>query len=178
MVSKARQLASMSATSPVVNHGPFSDGFHAEDSLATHEAHELVMVASSKTGHDIFVAQTKVLGRPKEPGREVDGSISGGFHVEESLMTPGKADLVQNHSLVTVMSSICAHEVAVTQIEMMGQPMNSFIKVECPLSDGFRADEPPMTLARAGIVELGVQGGDEVCWVDFAKVAQGIETPH
>ena len=35
-----------------------------------------------------------------------------------------------------------------------------------------------MSLSRAGIAELGVQGGDERGWVDFARVAQGIETPH
>ena len=35
-----------------------------------------------------------------------------------------------------------------------------------------------MSLLRARIAELGVQGGDEGGWVDFAGVAQGIETLH
>nr|POF21294.1 hypothetical protein CFP56_53503 [Quercus suber] len=48
----------------------------------THEAHESVMVASSKTGHDISVAQTEVIGRPAKLAREVDSSVSGGFHMK------------------------------------------------------------------------------------------------
>lgn len=79
----------------------------------TREAHKSVMVASSKTGHDISVAQIEVMGRPAEPVREVDNSISSGFHTEESPMTPGKADTVLTHSLGMVMSSNCAHELCV-----------------------------------------------------------------
>ena len=83
----------------VVNRGPFSDGFHAGDSLATLDranlaTHKPVMAVSPKIGHDIVVAQTEVLGRPVEPAREVDGFVSGGFHAKKLLMTPGKADTV------------------------------------------------------------------------------------
>ncbi|KAK9992199.1 hypothetical protein SO802_027184 [Lithocarpus litseifolius] len=73
--------------------------------------------------------------------------------------------------------------------------------VDCPFSEGFCADEPPMTLGKAetesfkesmglflsnlflslwrvGIADLGVQDGDRSGWVDFASVTQGIDTPH
>ena len=163
----------------------------------THEAHEPVMTASSKTGHDISDTQTEMLGRPAELAREVDGSVSGGFNAEESPTTPGKADTMQTHSFFTAMNSVCVHEVAAPQAEAMGQPRNSFMEVECPLSEGFHAGEPPMTLgkaetesdrvsmglflfnlflslSRARIAELGVQGGDKGGWVDFVRVAQGI----
>ena len=85
------------------------------------------MVASSKTGHNISVAQTEVVGRPAEPAREVTSSVSDGFHAEELLMTPGKADIMQTHSLGTVMSSDCTREVAIPQTEAMGQLANSSI---------------------------------------------------
>ena len=140
-------------------------------------------------------------GRPAKPAREVDSSVSGGFHTEESPMTSGKADTVLTYSLVTVTSSDCAHEVSVPQIEAMGRLANSSMEVACPFSDGFRAGEPSMTLGkaktesyrasmglflsnfflsllRAGIADLGVQDGDEGGWVDFASVSQGIDTLH
>ena len=155
------------------------------------------MTASSKTGHDISDTQTEMLGRPAELAREVDGSVSGGFNAEESPTTPGKADTMQTHSFFTAMNSVCVHEVAAPQAEAMGQPGNSFMEVECPLSEGFHTGEPPMTLgkaetesdrvsmglflfnlflslSRARIAELGVQGGDKGGWVDFVRVAQGI----
>ena len=70
-----------------------------------------------------------------------------------------------------------------------------------PFSNRIHADEPLMTLgkaetesdrvlmglflfnlfeslSRAGIADLGVQDGDEGGWVDFARVTQGIDTPH
>ena len=167
----------------------------------THEAHEPVMTASSKTGHDISDTQTEMLGRPAELVREVDGSVSSGFNAEESPTTPGKADTMQTHSFLTAMNSVCVHEVAAPQAEAMGQPGNSFMEVECPLSEGFHAGEPLMTLgkaetesdrvsmglflfnlflslSRARIAELGVQGGDKGGWVDFVRVAQGIEIPN
>lgn len=166
----------------------------------THEAHKPVMVASSKTGHNISVAQTEVVGRPAEPAREVTSSVSDGFHAKELPMTPGKADIMQTHSLGTVMSSDCAHEVAIPQTEAMGRLANSSMEVECPFSDGICADEPPMTLgkaetesdrvlmglflfnlfvslSRAGIADLGVQDGDEGGWVDFARVTRDRYSP-
>ena len=183
MAGIARQHDSKSAMSPVgqsvmilcptkavvVNRGPFSDGFHAGDSLATLDranlaTHKPVMAVSPKIGHDIVVAQTEVLGRPVEPAREVDGFVSGGFHAKKLLMTPGKADTVQTHSLVMVMSDRVSMGKAVTESDRVS--MGLF------LSNLF------MSLSRVGIAKLGVQGGDEGGWVDFARVAQGIETPH
>ena len=149
------------------------------------------------TGFDI----SKMLGRPAELVREVGGSVSGGFHVEELLMTSGKADIVLIHSLGMGSSFGCVHEVTAPQAEAMGRLENSFMEVDCPLSVGYRAGELPMTLgrvntesvrvsmglflfnlflslSRAGITELGVQGGDKGGWVDFAKVAQELEIPN
>ena len=157
------------AKAVVVNRGPFFDGFHAGDSPATLDradlaSHESVMAASPKTGHDIAVAQTEVLGRPAEPVREVDGFVSGGFHAKKLLMTPGKADTVQTHSLVMVMSDRVSMGKVVIESDRVS--MGLF------LSNLF------LSLSRVGIAELGVQGGDEGDWVDFARVAQGIEAPH
>ena len=103
----------------------------------TIEAHEPVMGASSKTGHDISIAQTEVVGRPAEPAREVTSSVSDGFHAEKLPMTPGKANIVQTHSLVTVMSSDCAREVVIPQTKAMGRLVNSSMEVECPFLTGF-----------------------------------------
>ena len=89
------------------------------------------------------------MGRPAKPAREVDSSVSSGFHTEESPMTSGKADTVLTYSLVTVTSSDCAHEVSVPHIKAMGRLANSSMEVACPFSDGFHASEPSMTLGKA-----------------------------
>ena len=79
--------------------------------------------------------------------------------------------------------------------------MVSSVKVECPVFNDSRVEKPLITLgkaetesdrvlmglflsnlflslSRAGIANLGVQDGDEGSWVDFARVTQGIDTPH
>ena len=99
-----------------------------------------------------------------EPARKVDGFVSGGFHVEELPMTPGKADIVQTHSLVTMMSDRVSMGKAITESDR--------VSIGPFLSNLF------LSLSRAGIAELSVQDGDEGGWVDFARVAQGIETPY
>ena len=148
MAGTARQHDSKSATSPVgqsvmilcpakaavVNRGPFSNGFHAGDSPVTLDradlaAHKPVMVTSPKTGHNIAFAQTKVLGRPAEPTREVDGFVSSGFHGEKLPMTSGKADTVSMGKAVT---------------------KSDRVSIGLFLSNLF------LSLLRAGIAELGV----------------------
>ena len=83
-----------------------------------------------------------MLGRPAEPAREVDGFVSGGFHVEESSMTPGKVDTVQTHSLVTVLCDRVS----------MGQAKIESDKV----SMGLFLSNLFLSLLRARIAELGV----------------------
>ncbi|KAK9992731.1 hypothetical protein SO802_027716 [Lithocarpus litseifolius] len=102
----------------------------ADPILLTNEAHESVMVASLKTGHDTSFAQTKELGRPAESSWEVDSAVSGGFHVEEPPTIPGQADTVITHFA--------------PQIEAMGRPANSSMVVDSTFSEGFCADEPPI----------------------------------
>ncbi|KAL0001377.1 hypothetical protein SO802_015158 [Lithocarpus litseifolius] len=116
----------------------------------THEAHESVMVASSKTGHDISVAQTEEMGRPVESTWEVDSSVSGGFHAEEPPMTPGQVDTVLTHS--------------VPQTEAMGRPANSSMVVDCPFSEGFCSVKPPMTLGKG--IDTPHQGNQLVVSAD------------
>ena len=77
-----------------------------------------------------------------EPARKVDGFVSGGFHVEELPMTPSKADIVQTHSLVTVMNDRVSMGKAITESDRVS--MGPF------LSNLF------MSLSRVGIAKLGV----------------------
>ena len=105
MASTVRQHASKSAMSPVgqsvmnfcpakavvVNHGPFSNGFHAEDSSTTLDRADLALFHTTRT-NTMSAPPTELMGSLMETLVEAECLFSVGYSVDGLQITLGKAE--------------------------------------------------------------------------------------